>query len=145
MKLPENIEKMVNDFIRYFGENKLPTEKEILEEIKSLDKLPNSIEDVYIKIFLEKLKNELQKKYPSKTFIIRDGKISEIIDINITTIRIVINDIEEYINKIEIQYHTADNIVNIMKSHLEKANIDPTPLDIDRLKEEISREIETYC
>lgn len=141
MKLPEKTEKMVNDFIKYFGENNLPSEKEILEKLKTLDQLPNSIEDVYIEIFLEKLKDQLQKKYPLKTFVIKDDKVSEIMDIHITTIRIVINDIEEYVNKIESQYYTADNIVNIVCSYIEKAGIDITLLDIKNLREEISREI----
>lgn len=44
MKLPEQTQKMVDDFIKYFGEDNLPSEKEILEKIKTLDKLPNSIE-----------------------------------------------------------------------------------------------------
>lgn len=47
MRLSERTEKMVDDFIKYFGEDKLPSEKEILEKIKTLDKLPNSIEDIY--------------------------------------------------------------------------------------------------
>lgn len=141
MKLPEKTEKMVDDFIKYFGEDKLPSEKEILEKIKTLDKLPNSIEDVYIEIFLEKLKDQLQKKYPLKTFVIKDNKISEVIDIHITTIRIVINDIDEYIGKIESQYYTADNIINIICSYMEKAGIDIALLDMKKLKEEISREI----
>lgn len=141
MKLPEKTEKMVDDFIKYFGEDKLPSEKEILEKIKTLDKLPNSIEDVYIEIFLEKLKDQLQKKYPLKTFVIKDNKISEVIDIHITTIRIVINDIDEYIGKIESQYYTADNIINIICSYMEKAGIDIELLDMKKIKEEISREI----
>lgn len=141
MKLPEKTEKMVDDFIKYFGKDKLPSEKEILEKIKTLDKLPNSIEDVYIEIFLEKLKDQLQKKYPLKTFVIKDNKISEVIDIHITTIRIVINDIDEYIGKIESQYYTADNIINIICSYMEKAGIDIALLDMKKLKEEISREI----
>ena len=141
MKLPEQTQKMVDDFIKYFGEDKLPSEKEILEKIKTLDKLPNSIEDVYIEIFLEKLKDQLQKKYPLKTFVIKDNKISEVIDIHITTIRIVINDIDEYIGKIESQYYTADNIINIICSYMEKAGIDIALLDMKKLKEEISREI----
>lgn len=141
MKLPEKTEKMVDDFIKYFGEDKLPSEKEILEKIKTLDKLPNSIEDVYIEIFLEKLKDQLQKKYPLKTFVIKDNKISEVIDIHITTIRIVINDIDEYIGKIESQYYTADNIINIICSYMEKAGIDIALLDMKKLKEEISRGI----
>ena len=142
MKLPEQTQKMVDDFIKYFGEDNLPSEKEILEKIKTLDKLPNSIEDVYTEIFLKKLKNQMQKKYPLKTFVIKDDKkISEIIDIYVTTMRIVINDIEEYVNKIESQYYTADNIVNIVCSYIEKAGIDITFLDLNKLKEEISREI----
>ena len=142
MKLPEQTQKMVDDFIKYFGEDNLPSEKEILEKIKTLDKLPNSIEDVYTEIFLKKLKNQMQKKYPLKTFVIKDDKkISEIIDIYVTTMRIVINDIEEYVNKIESQYYTADNIVNIVCSYIEKAGIDITLLDLNKLKEEISREI----
>lgn len=141
MKLPEKTEKMVDDFIKYFGEDKLPSEKEILGKIKTLDKLPNSIEDVYIEIFLEKLKDQLQKKYPLKTFVIKDNKISEVIDIHITTIRIVINDIDEYIGKIESRYYTADNIINIICSYMEKAGIDIELLDMKKIKEEISREI----
>ena len=142
MKLPEKTEKMVDDFIKYFGEDKLPSEKEILEKLKTLDKLPNSIEDVYTDIFLEKLKDQLQKKYPLKTFVIKeDKKISEIIDIHFTTIRIVINDVEEYMNKIKSQYYTADNIVNIVCSYIEKAGMDIALLDVEKLKEEISREI----
>ena len=141
MKLPEKTEKMVDDFIKYFGEDKLPSEKEILKKLKTLDKLPNSIEDVYIEIFLKKLKDQLQKKYPLKTFVIKDNKISEVIDIHITTIRIVINDIDEYIGKIESQYYTADNIINIICSYMEKAGINIALLDMKKLKEEISREI----
>lgn len=141
MKLPEQTQKMVYDFIKYFGEDKLPSEKEVLEKLKTLDQLPNSIEDIYIEIFLEKLKDQLQKKYPLKTFIIKDDKISDIMDIRITTIRIVINDIDEYIGKIESQYYTADNIINIICSYMEKAGIDMTLLDVEKLKEEISREI----
>lgn len=141
MRLPEKTEKMVDDFIKYFGEDKLPSEKEILEKIKTLDQLPNSIEDVYTEIFLEKLKDQLQKKYPLKTFVIKDNKISEVIDIHITTIRIVINDIDEYIGKIETQYYTADNIINIICSYMAKADIDITLLDLNKLKEEISKEI----
>lgn len=141
MRLSERTEKMVDDFIKYFGEDKLPSEKEILEKLKTLDKLPNSIEDVYTDIFLEKLKDQLQKKYPLKTFVIKDNKISEVIDIHITTIRIVINDIDEYIGKIETQYYTADNIINIICSYMAKADIDITLLDLNKLKEEISKEI----
>lgn len=142
MRLSERTEKMVDDFIKYFGEDKLPSEKEILEKLKTLDKLPNSIEDVYTDIFLEKLKDQLQKKYPLKTFVIKeDKKISEIIDIHFTTIRIVINDVEEYMNKIKSQYYTADNIVNIVCSYIEKAGMDIALLDVEKLKEEISREI----
>lgn len=141
MKLPEQTQKMVNDFIKYFGEDNLPSEKEILEKIKTLDRLPNSIEDIYTEIFLEKLKDQLQKKYPLKTFVIKDNKISEVIDIHITTIRIVINDIDEYIGKIESQYYTADNIINIICSYMEKAGIDIELLDMKKIKEEISREI----
>lgn len=141
MRLPEKTEKMVDDFIKYFGEDKLPSEKEILEKIKTLDQLLNSIEDVYTEIFLEKLKDQLQKKYPLKTFVIKDNKISEVIDIHITTIRIVINDIDEYIGKIETQYYTADNIINIICSYMAKADIDITLLDLNKLKEEISKEI----
>lgn len=142
MKLPEQTQKMVDDFIKYFGEDNLPSEKEILEKIKTLDKLPNSIENVYTEIFLKKLKDQMQKKYPLKTFVIKDDKkISEIIDIHVTTMRIVINDIEEYVNKIESQYYTVDNIVNIVCSYIEKAGIDITLLDLNKLKEEISREI----
>ena len=60
---------------------------------------------------------------------------------HITTIRIVINDIDEYIGKIESQYYTADNIINIICSYMEKASIDIALLDMKKLKEEISREI----
>lgn len=138
MNLPEKIEKMINDFIRYFGENNLPSEKEVLEELKSLDKLPNSIEDVYMKIFFEKLKDQLQRKYPLKTFIIKDNKV---IDMHTKAIRIVVDDIEKYINKVESQYYSADNIINIIYSYMKKAGIDITLLDIENLKEEISKEI----
>ena len=138
MNLPEKIEKMINDFIKYFGENNLPSEKEVLEKLKSLDKLPNSIEDVYIKIFLEKLKDQLQRKYPLKTFIIKDNKV---IDMHTKAIRIVVDDIEKYINKVESQYYNADNIINIIYSYMKKAGINITLLDIENLKEEISKEI----
>lgn len=141
MKLNEQTEKMVNDFVKHFGEENLPTEKEILDELKSLEKLPDSIEDIYTKIFLRKLKNELQKKYPLKSFVIKNEKISEIIDINITTIRIIINDVEEYINSTESKYDTTEDIIKIMYSHMKETNIDTTLLNVEKLKEEISKRL----
>lgn len=139
MELNKQTKKMVDDFAKVFGEEGLPSEKEILEEIKSLEKLPDSIEDIYTKIFLIKLKNELQKKYPLKIFVIKNDKISEIIDTGITIIRIIIDDLDEYINTVESKYDTTDDIINIIYAHMKEANIDTTPLNIEKLKEEISK------